>query len=74
MLVLLDSQVVALTDLLTKILVRDPYEVAKLEQAILWLTEESNGDRVNCPLERWAMGKFADELISAIKQKDSEVR
>mgnify|MGYP007080179238 CR=1 FL=1 len=45
LLVLLDPQVVAIADLLTKVLIGEPYNVSQLEQCLSWLTAEA-GDRV----------------------------
>ncbi|XHX78614.1 MAG: hypothetical protein RBJ76_01385 [Stenomitos frigidus ULC029] len=66
LLVLLDPQVVTIADILTKVLIGEPYNVSQLEQCLSWLTAEA-GDRVNCPLERWAMSQLADEVAASIQ-------
>jgi len=71
LLVLLDPQVVTIADILTKVLIGEPYNVSQLEQCLSWLTAEA-GDRVNCPLERWAMSQLADEVAASIQASSSK--
>lgn len=71
LLVLLDPQVVAIADILTKVLIGEPYSVSQLEQCLSWLTAEA-GDRVNCPLERWAMSQLAAEVAASIQMSQQQ--
>lgn len=69
MLVLTDSQVLVLSDVLTKILINEPYRMSQVEECLSWLNQPGE-QAVSCPFERWSMSSLANEIISAMR-KDS---
>jgi len=69
LLVLTDSQVLVLSDVLTKVLTNEPYRFSQVEECLSWL-QQPGEQAVSCPFERWSMSSLANEILSAIK-KDS---
>jgi hypothetical protein len=70
MLVLTDSQAAVMSQLLTKILIREAYRPSEVEECLSWL--QAPGDQaVSCPLERWSMSQLANEILSAIRRDAS---
>lgn len=67
MLVLTDSQVIVLSDLLTKVLINEPYRVSQIEECLSWL-QNPGEQAVSCPLERWTMTQLANEILSALRR------
>lgn len=67
MLVLTDSQVIVLADLLTKVLINEPYRVSQIEECLSWL-QNPGEQAVSCPLERWTMTQLANEILSALRR------
>jgi hypothetical protein len=68
MLVLTDSQVLVLSDVLTKVLINEPYRVSQIEECLSWLQQP--GDQgVSCPFERWSMSQLANEILSTMRRE-----
>lgn len=67
MLVLTDSQVLVLSDLLNKVLINESYRVSQVEECLSWL-QQPGEQAVSCPLERWTMGQLANEILSAMRR------
>lgn len=68
MLVLNDAQAVIVESLLTKMLIRDSYSVAQLEEAIGWFQQQS--DRVSCPFEQAWSKTLAQEIVRELRRQD----
>jgi hypothetical protein len=72
MLVLNDAQALLVESLLTKMLIRDPYSVAELEEALTWFQGE--GDRrVSCPFEQVWSRNLAQEIVRELRNQDDTV-
>ena len=67
MLILNDAQAAIVESLLTKMLIRDSYSVAQLEEAIGWLQHE--GDRVSCPFEQVWSKTLAQEIVRELRSQ-----
>lgn len=61
MLVLNDAQALVIENLLTKMLINDPYSVSQLEEALGWFQREA--DRVSCPFEQVWSRTLAQEIV-----------
>jgi hypothetical protein len=69
LLVLTESQAMVLSDVLTKILLRESYRVSDVEECLSWLQQP--GDRaVSCPFERGFAQSLAVEILNAIRRSD----
>ncbi len=68
MLVLNDSQALVVENLLTKMLINDPYLVTDLEEAISWFQRETN--RVSCPFEQVWSRSLAQEIVRELRNQD----
>lgn len=68
MLVLNDAQALVVENLLTKMLVRDPYSVSELEEAITWFQRETQ--RVSCPFEQVWSKNLAQEIVRELRKQD----
>ena len=66
MLMLNDAQALIVQDLLTKMLVNEPYSVAQLEEAIAWFQQES--DRMSCPFEQVWSKTLAQEIVQELRR------
>ena len=68
MLVLNDAQALVVESLLTKMLIRDPYSMAELEEALTWFQGE--GDRrVSYPVEQVWSWNLAQEIVRELRNK-----
>jgi len=67
MLILNDAQAAIVESLLTKMLIRDSYSVAQLEEAIGWFQHE--GDRVSCPFEQVWSKTLAQEIVRELRSQ-----
>lgn len=68
MLVLNEAQALIIENLLTKMLIRDAYSVAQLEEAIGWFQREAN--RVSCPFEQVWSKNLAQEIARELRNSD----
>lgn len=66
MLILNDAQALIVQDLLTKMLVNEPYSVTQLEEAIAWFQQES--DWVSCPFEQVWSKTLAQEIVQELRR------
>ncbi len=70
MLVLTDSQAAVMSQLLTKILIREAYRPSEVEECLLWL--QLPGDQaVSCPFERYSMTQLANEILGVINRANN---
>lgn len=69
MLVLTDSQVMVLSDVLTKVLIKEPYRVSQIEECLSWF-QQPGEQAVSCPLERWTMTQLANEILSVMRREE----
>jgi len=68
--VLTDSQVLVISDVLTKVLTNEPYRVSQIEECLSWF-EQPGEQAVSCPFERWSMSNLANEILSAMRRDES---
>lgn len=71
MLVLTDSQVMVLSDLLTRILIQDAYRPTELEECLEWL-QDPGDHAVSCPFDRWSLTQLANEVMRAIARSQAD--
>jgi hypothetical protein len=69
MLVLTDSQVLVLCDVLTRVVTNEPYRVSQVEECLSWL-QQLGEQAVSCPLERWTMRQLANGILSAMRRDE----
>ena len=67
MLILNDAQAAIVENLLTKMLIRDSYSVAQLEEAIGWFQHQ--GDWVSCPFEQVWGKTLAQEIVRELRNQ-----
>ena len=67
MLILNDAQAASVESLLTKMLIRDSYSVAQLEEAIGWFEQER--DWVSCPFEQVWGKTLAQEIVRELRNQ-----
>jgi hypothetical protein len=73
MLVLTDSQVLVLSDVLMKVLINEPYRVSQVEKCLSWL-QRPGEQAVSCPLEGWTMTQLANEILVAMRRDSPDRR
>ncbi|RZM79130.1 hypothetical protein [Leptolyngbya iicbica] len=69
MLVLNDAQALLVESLLTKMLIRDPYSVAELEEALTWFQGEGDRRVVSCPFEQVWSRNLAQEIVRELRNQ-----
>ena len=75
MLILNDAQAAIVESLLTKMLIRDSYSVAQLEEAISWFQHEGDTvpgalrGRVSCPFEQVWGKTLAQEIVRELRNQ-----
>ena len=67
MLILNDTQAAIVESLLTKMLIRDSYSVAQLEEAIGWFQQER--ERISCPFEQVWGKTLAQEIVRELRNQ-----
>lgn len=73
MLVLTDSQVLVLSDVLTRVLTNESCRVSQIEECLSWL-QQPGEQAVSCPFERWSMSSLANEILSAMSKDATDNR
>lgn len=56
-----------LSDVLTKVLINEPYRFSQVEECLSWL-QQPGEQAVSCPFERWSMSLLANEILSAMRK------
>jgi Leu/Phe-tRNA-protein transferase len=67
MIVLTDSQVIAVHRLLTCILLSETYRIADLEDALLWLSPENR--QILCPFDSVWSKNLAQEIVRELRNQ-----
>lgn len=69
LLVLTESQALVLSEVLTRILINEPYRVSDVEECLSWL-QQPGDQAVSCPFERGFAQSLAVEILNAIRRSD----
>lgn len=67
MILLTDEQAIAVHRLLTRILLNEPYRIAELEDALVWLSPENR--QILCPFDSLWSKNLAQEIVRELRQQ-----
>ena len=65
MIVLTDAQVIVVHRLLTAILLNEPYQLADVEDALIWLSPENR--QILCPFDSLWARNLAQEIVRELR-------
>jgi hypothetical protein len=67
MIVLTDSQVIVLYRLLTAVLLNESYQLADVEDALVWLSPENR--QILCPFDSLWARNLAEEIVRELRHE-----
>ena len=65
MIVLTDSQVIVMHRLLTAVLLNESYQLAEVEDALVWLSPENR--QILCPFDSLWARNLAEEIVRELR-------